>query len=147
MGMLEKSKPVSIKKTIDVTPSTSIDIGQNLIVLGTKLKEWNFEDLDEISKPISDVMRNCRISFEQTGHPDFLLLTIIIQTNVSYIVTKGLMGNAFNMKPSFDKALISRLGDQYIELSKSVNRANFNAKLMALLEFVYSNKLMLISPT
>jgi hypothetical protein len=136
------------KKTRHPKKKKPANFQDDLCDFGKKLKDWNGKDFDEIAKPFKTVLKTSMSAFNETNDSGFLLFYLILQTILSYVITRGLMSNViFKTEYEFPKSTISQLGDRIIDLSQNVNQPAFLSALLSLLAFAYQNNLIPTIPT
>ena len=118
------------------------NLQESLCNFGNKVKVWDGKDLEAIGKTFKSVLKSSMSSFDKTNDPSFLLCSIVLQTILSYILTRGMMSSVFKVKYKFPKENINQFGDKIIELSQTVNKTEFVPTLMVILAFAYKNDLL-----
>jgi hypothetical protein len=136
-----RSKSASAKK-----PET---IQNELSEFGKKLKEWN-GDVDKIGGPLRTVLKSSLSTFKETKDPCYLLLSFVLQSIVSFIVSKSIFNQMlFKAKTEyrFPKETVTQLGDQIIDLAGKINQPAFLPALLSIMTFAYQNDLIQLVPT
>lgn len=134
------SKRTNVKK-----PET---IQDELLDFGKNLKEWN-GDIDKIGGPFKSVLKSLASTFKETKDPCYLLLSFMLQSIMSYIVSKSLMSQVLFKKKTeykFPKETVTQLGDKMIDLAGKTNQTAFLPTLLSVLAFAYQNDLIQTLP-
>lgn len=124
-------------------------IQDELLDFGKKLKDWN-GDIDKIGGPFKSVLKSSASTFKETKDPCYLLLSFVLQSIVSYMLSKSIMSQMlFKTKTEykFPKETVSQLGDRIIDLAGKINQTAFLPTLLSVLTFAYQNDLIQTIPT
>ncbi len=120
----------------------SINLAVHLTTLGNAVKTWDGKDLDALAKPSKDVLISCTAKFKENKDADYLLCHLLVQTMISTMLSRNLFATMLNMQSKIPKKVTVRLGDEIIGIGESVDKADFEKRLLKTLAFVYSKDLI-----